>query len=62
MIHRIRVISVLYNLYTDMKTALGDGVSGLIITMFTAYSVLLKFSKVWERNNTNRKIRYEPIP
>jgi hypothetical protein len=30
--------------------------------MFTAYSVCLKFSKVWERNNTNRKIRYEPFP
>jgi hypothetical protein len=25
----------------------------LIIAMFTAYSVFLKFSKVWERNNVN---------
>jgi hypothetical protein len=41
---------------------LGDGVLGLIKAMFTAYSVFLKFSEVWERNNTNRRIRYEPIP
>jgi hypothetical protein len=44
------------------RTQVGDDVPGLIIWMFTAYSVFLKFSKVWERNNTNRKIRYEPIP
>jgi hypothetical protein len=41
---------------------LNHRVPGLIITTFTAYSIFLKFSKVWERNNTNRKIRYEPIP
>ena len=45
-----------------MRTQVGDVVPGLIIAMFTAYSVFLKFSKVWERNNTYRKIRYEPIP
>ena len=44
-----------------MRTQVGDGVPGLIIAMSTAYSVFLKFSKVWGRNNTNRKIRYEPI-
>jgi hypothetical protein len=34
---------------------LGDDVQGLIITMFTAYSVSLKFSKVRERNNAKQK-------
>ncbi len=38
-----------------MRTQAGDGVPGLIITMFTAYSVFLKFSKVWERNNAKQK-------
>jgi hypothetical protein len=36
-------------------TATCDGVPGSIITMFTAYSVFLKFSKVWERNNIKQK-------
>ncbi|HEY8459761.1 MAG TPA: glycosyltransferase family 2 protein, partial [Blastocatellia bacterium] len=34
-----------------LKQGFRDGVPGLIIAMFTAYSVFLKFAKVWERNN-----------
>jgi glycosyltransferase involved in cell wall biosynthesis len=33
------------------KQGFRDGVPGLIIAMFTAYSVFLKFAKVWEKNN-----------
>ncbi len=36
-----------------IKQGLRDGVPGLIIAMFTAYSVFLKFAKVWEHNNTD---------
>jgi glycosyltransferase involved in cell wall biosynthesis len=32
-----------------------DGVPGLIIAMFTAYSVFLKFAKVWEKSNLQPK-------
>jgi glycosyltransferase involved in cell wall biosynthesis len=37
------------------KQGFRDGVPGLIIAMFTAYSVFLKFAKVWEQNNTTSK-------
>ena len=33
------------------KQGFRDGVAGLIIAMFTAYSVFLKYAKVWEKNN-----------
>lgn len=35
-----------------IKQGFRDGVPGLIIAMFTAYSVFLKYAKVWERNET----------
>jgi glycosyltransferase involved in cell wall biosynthesis len=35
------------------KQGFRDGVPGLIIAMDTAYSVFLKFAKVWERNNVH---------
>lgn len=34
-----------------VKQGFRDGIQGLIIAMFTAYSVFLKFAKVWEHNN-----------
>ena len=34
-----------------LKQGFRDGVPGLIIAMFTAYSVFLKYAKVWEKNN-----------
>lgn len=34
-----------------LKQGFRDGVQGLIIAMFTAYSVFLKYAKVWEKNN-----------
>lgn len=37
------------------KQGFRDGAPGLIIAMFTAYSVFLKFAKVWERNNVQHK-------
>ncbi|MGH9835258.1 MAG: glycosyltransferase family 2 protein [Blastocatellia bacterium] len=37
------------------KQGFRDGVPGLIIAMFTAYSVFLKFAKVWEKNNVQPK-------
>ena len=33
------------------KQGFRDGMPGLIIAMFTAYGVFLKYAKVWERNN-----------
>ncbi|HRH41793.1 MAG TPA: glycosyltransferase family 2 protein [Pyrinomonadaceae bacterium] len=36
-----------------LKQGFRDGVPGLIIAMFTAYSVFLKYAKVWEKNNVN---------
>jgi (heptosyl)LPS beta-1,4-glucosyltransferase len=33
-----------------VKQGFRDGVPGLIIAMFSAYSVFLKFAKTWERN------------
>ncbi len=38
-----------------LKQGFRDGVPGLIIAMFTAYSVFLKFAKVWERNSVESK-------
>jgi (heptosyl)LPS beta-1,4-glucosyltransferase len=38
-----------------LKQGFRDGVPGLIIAMFTAYSVFLKFAKVWERNIVKQK-------
>jgi len=37
-----------------IKQGFRDGVPGLIIAMFTAYSVFLKYAKIWEHEN-NRK-------
>ena len=34
-----------------LKQGFRDGVPGLIIAMFTAHGVFLKYAKVWERNN-----------
>jgi hypothetical protein len=34
-----------------LKQGFRDGVPGLIIAMFTAYSVFLKFAKIWEKTN-----------
>ncbi len=34
-----------------LKQGFRDGIPGLIIAMFTAYSVFLKYAKVWEKNN-----------
>ena len=34
-----------------LKQGFRDGVQGLIIAMFTAYSVFLKYAKVWEKNH-----------
>lgn len=35
------------------KRGFSDGVPGLMISMFTAYGVFLKYAKVWERNRSN---------
>lgn len=35
------------------KQGFRDGVPGLMISMFTAYGVFLKYAKVWERNRSN---------
>jgi (heptosyl)LPS beta-1,4-glucosyltransferase len=37
-----------------LKQGFRDGVQGLMIAMFTAYGVFLKYAKVWERNNIKR--------
>lgn len=39
-----------------LKQGFRDGVQGLIISMFTAYSVFLKYAKVWEKNNVEEKV------
>jgi glycosyltransferase involved in cell wall biosynthesis len=36
-----------------LKQGFRDGVPGLIIAMQTAYSVFLKYAKIWEQDNTN---------
>ncbi len=36
-----------------VKQGFRDGAQGLIIAMFTAYSVFLKFAKVWEKARSN---------
>jgi hypothetical protein len=33
-----------------VKQGFRDGVQGLMIAMFTAYGVFLKYAKLWERN------------
>ncbi len=38
-----------------VKQGFRDGVQGLIIAIFTAYSVFLKFAKVWERDHMKSK-------
>lgn len=37
-----------------LKQGFRDGVPGLIIAVFAAYSVFLKYAKVWERNNLEK--------
>jgi glycosyltransferase involved in cell wall biosynthesis len=37
------------------KQGFRDGVPGLIIAIFTAYSVFLKFAKAWEKNNSHKE-------
>jgi len=37
-----------------IKQGFRDGVPGLIIAMFTAYSVFLKYAKVWESSNAQQ--------
>jgi glycosyltransferase involved in cell wall biosynthesis len=36
------------------KKGILDGIPGLIIAMFTAYSVFLKYAKIWEHNNIEK--------
>lgn len=36
-----------------LKQGFRDGVPGLMISMFTAYGVFLKYAKVWERNRSS---------
>ena len=38
-----------------MKQGFRDGVQGLIIAMFTAYSVFLKYAKIWEQAQLESK-------
>ena len=35
-----------------LKQGFRDGVQGMIIAMFTAYGVFLKYANLWERNNS----------
>ena len=37
-----------------LKQGFRDGVPGLMIAMFTAYGVFLKYAKVWEHNHTKK--------
>ena len=37
-----------------LKQGFRDGIQGLMIAMFTAYGVFLKYAKLWERNNLNK--------
>jgi hypothetical protein len=37
------------------KQGFRDGMPGLIIAVFAAYSVFLKYAKVWERNNSEKE-------
>jgi glycosyltransferase involved in cell wall biosynthesis len=37
-----------------LKKGFLDGIPGLIIAMQTAYSVFLKYAKIWEHNNINK--------
>ncbi len=38
-----------------LKQGFRDGIQGLIIAMFTAYGVFLRYAKVWEKNNTENQ-------
>ncbi len=38
-----------------LKLGFLDGIAGLIIATFTAYSVFLKYAKVWEQNHSSRR-------
>ncbi len=38
-----------------LKQGFRDGVQGLIIALFTAYSVFLKYAKIWEREQGSSK-------
>lgn len=38
-----------------LKLGFLDGIPGLIIAMFTAYSLFLKYAKVWEQNHSSRR-------
>jgi glycosyltransferase involved in cell wall biosynthesis len=42
-----------------IKQGFRDGVPGLIIAMFTAYSVFLKYAKIWEHENNRNEGRIE---
>jgi len=37
-----------------LKQGFRDGVQGLVIAMFTAYGVFLKYAKLWERSNIKK--------
>lgn len=37
-----------------LKQGFRDGIQGLMIAMFTAYGVFLKYAKVWERQNLKK--------
>ncbi|MBK9707423.1 MAG: glycosyltransferase family 2 protein [Acidobacteria bacterium] len=39
-----------------IKQGFRDGIPGLIIAMFTAYSVFLKFAKLWEKKRTEATV------
>ena len=39
-----------------LKQGFRDGIQGLIIAMMTAYSVFLKYAKVWEKNNVDQNL------
>ncbi len=43
-------ISAFFRTYI-FKQGFRDGIPGLIIAISTAYSVFLKYAKVWEKNN-----------
>jgi len=40
-----------------IKQGFRDGLPGLIIAMFTAYSVFLKYAKIWEHENNSKEKR-----
>jgi (heptosyl)LPS beta-1,4-glucosyltransferase len=48
-----RTIAAFFRTYI-LKQGFRDGMAGLIISIFTAYGVFLKYAKVWERNNLEK--------